>query len=134
MVQLGKKNNWLPWLYSYPMVAILATLTFFAALAVWERLLVEREMNERRMAAEVKQREALQRQAALETEVAYFEGERGVEAEIRQHFNVAQVGETVIILTGEVPPSAADTKRDPDTSDDTAWLPWKEWWQTFFSR
>lgn len=101
MPKFGKKKNYTDWLYTRPVLVFLSILIIFVGTAVFERWGVEREMSARRAEADADRAAALVRMANLQERVEYLEGERGIEEEIRKHFDVAREGETVIILTGE---------------------------------
>jgi hypothetical protein len=63
----------------------------------------------------------LNRKSILEEKVEYLSGERGVEEEIRTHFDVAKEGEKVIILMGEdTSPITDEVKESPK--------PWYKFW------
>jgi len=101
MPQFGKKKSYTDWLYTRPVLIFMGTLILFLGVAAFERFAVERDMYARRIAAEKALQEAQLRKASIEEQVEYLEGERGIEEEIRKHFDVAREGETVIILMGE---------------------------------
>lgn len=101
MVQFGKKKNYTDWLYTRPVLFFLGILILMMGVSVFQRFGVERDMYARRITAEKEYQEALERKVELEEKVEYLEGERGIEEEIRKHFDVAREGEQVIILMGE---------------------------------
>ena len=101
MVTFGKKKNYTDWLYTRPVLAFLALLIIFLGVAAFERFGVERDMYARRLSAEEELNKALDRKDDLQGQVEYLEGERGIEEEIRKHFDVAREGETVVILMGD---------------------------------
>lgn len=101
MPQFGKKKSYTDWLYTRPVLVFLGFLILFVGYAVFERWSVEQDMSARRAEAEAERNAALVRMADLQEKVDYLEGERGIEEEIRKHFDVAREGETVVILTGE---------------------------------
>lgn len=121
MPKFGKKKSYTDWLYTKPVVLFLAALIIFMGVAVFGRFGVEREMYARRIAAEEELTKAEARKADLEEEVLYLEGERGIEEEIRKHFDVAREGETVVILTGEEVPEEGHNIPEPE--------PPKRWYQ-----
>ena len=101
MPTFGKKKSYADWLYSRPVIVVLVILVVLMTVAVFKRFGVEREMYARRMAAEQEMQAALERKKSIAEQVEYLEGERGIEEEIRKHFDVAREGETVVILMGE---------------------------------
>lgn len=124
MPRFGKPKSYTDWLYSRPAVAFVAMLVIFIGVAAFERYSVEQEMSARRMAAEAELEKAQVRKEALERQVEYLESERGIEEEIRKHFDVAREGEQVIILMGESAP--------PASADNTVTAPaprWYEFWR-----
>lgn len=124
MATFGKKSNYTDWLYSRPAIAILAVLVLFTATAVFERFKVERQMYARRAAAEQELQAAAERKESIKEQVEYLEGERGIEEEIRKHFDVAREGETVIILMGEDPEASTGEEGTPPPPPK-----WYEFWQ-----
>lgn len=124
MPTFGKKKSHMDWLYTRPMLAILSILILLVGYAVFSRLMIERDMYARRLAAEQELQEATERQVALTEKVEHLEGERGIEEEIRKHFDVAREGETVVILTGDEAVSTTST-RTPTTSAPR----WYEFWR-----
>ena len=101
MPQFGKKKSYTDWLYTRPVLFFLAGLIIFLGTAVFERFWVERDMYARQVAAEAALQSAKDHKADLEKQVQYLEGERGMEEEVRKHFDVAREGETVVILMGD---------------------------------
>lgn len=124
MARFGKKDTWMERAASAPVLLVLGLLIVLAAWALWERVVVEREMAARRATIEAKRSEILARQTELESRVLYLEDKRGVEAEIRQHFDVAREGEKVIILTGEPHRPITTTTTVATTTAPTTWLQW----------
>ncbi len=124
MPQFGKKKSYTDWLYTRPVLIFVGCLILFLGVAVYERFGVERDMYARRIAAEAALREAQERKASIEEQVQYLEGERGIEEEIRKHFDVAREGETVVILMGDneevVPETVAAT--EPESK-------WYQFWR-----
>ena len=101
MAKFGKKKSYTDWLYTRPVLVFVGGRIIFLGVAVFERFGVERDMYARRISAEAELSETAQRKENLNTQVEYLEGERGIEEEIRKHFDVAREGETVVILMGE---------------------------------
>lgn len=123
MVQFGRKKGFTDYFYSKPVIAVLVIIAGFLSVSVFERYQIEREMSARRLAAEQEYQNLQQRQAELEKKVNYLEDERGIEEEIRKHFDVAKTGEKVVILLGE-----------DEVADETAATPepekrWYEFWR-----
>ena len=98
MASFGKKKTITDYLYSKPVILILIIIAGFMSVAVYQRFNVEREMAERKAEVVREREELLQRKAELEERVEYLSGERGIEEEIRKHFDVAKEGEQVVII------------------------------------
>lgn len=124
MTQFGKKKGYTDWLYTRPVLIFMGCLILFLGVAVFERFGVERDMYARRINAEQTLQEAQKRKAAIEEQVEYLEGERGIEEEIRKHFDVAREGETVVILMGKEEADAplAVTEPEPEPR-------WYQFWR-----
>ena len=101
MASFGKKRRITDYLYSRPVLVILGILVVFLSVAVYARFTVEREMAQRKHETEQKKAQLMERKNQLEQRVEYLSGERGIEEEIRKHFDVAKEGEQVIIIVGE---------------------------------
>ncbi len=86
------------WLYSKVTIGVILILCLLMAGSVYKRYQVERQMAERR--AETEQAlEALEDRATIiEEKVGNLENQRGLEAEIRDRFDVAREGEQVVII------------------------------------
>jgi cell division protein FtsB len=122
MASFGKKKKLTDYLYSRPVLAVLGIVVILTAFAVYQRFVVEREMAARRMEVEKEKQELIQRKAELEEKVEYLSGERGIEEEIRKHFDVAKEGEQVVIIVDkEVPDTAAEV----EVKDEK---PWYQFW------
>jgi cell division protein FtsB len=111
MASFGKKKTITDYLYSKPVIAVLLVIAIFMSIAVYHRFTVEREMALRRAEMEKERVELIQRKAELEERVDYLSGDRGIEEEIRKHFDVAKEGEQVVIIVDkgeeqkpEIPP------------------------------
>lgn len=87
--------------YSRITAVVCIVLGIVLLLSVYERYTIEREMAERRHAAEEELVELHARKAELETKVEYVTADHGIEAEIRKHFDVAKEGEQVVIIVDE---------------------------------
>ena len=101
MASFGKKKTVSDYLYSRPVIFVLAVIFVFLSIAVYGRFKVEQDMSDRRQRMESEKKELLERKQVLEEKVEYLGGERGLEEEIRTHFDVAKEGEKVIILMGD---------------------------------
>ncbi len=86
------------WLYSKVTIGLIATLALLVFVSVYKRYQVERQVAERRAAAEAELKELKERAVFLEEKVSHLENERGLEEEIRTRFDVAKEGEQVVII------------------------------------
>ena len=122
MAGFGKKKLLSEYLYSKAVVALLFVVVIFLSFAVHKRYVVEREMYQRHIDINNQKQELIQRKEGLNERVQYLNGERGIEEEIRTHFDVAKPDEKVIILVGEKKVQATTTSTS--TQED----PWYKFW------
>ena len=123
MASFGKKKTLTEYLYSKVVIGALLFVVVMLFIAVYERYSVERQMLRRRIEADKDKAELIERKGELEERVKYLGGERGIEEEIRTHFDVAKEGEKVIILVGE------DPKEEAQEVSETKNAPWYKFWQ-----
>ncbi len=99
--------------YSVPSLVLLLVLCFFSFRSVWgvyqkyaltEQLLSETEAAHEKLSS---------RTGELETATARLATDRGVEEEVRNHFQVARPGEDVVILVDEATTTATSTPPKP---------------------
>ncbi len=121
MASFGKKKRFTEYLYSKPSLFLLGILIIFLSIAVYARFTVEREMAARQYETEQKKAELLERKGELQERVEYLSGERGIEEEIRKHFDVAKEGEQVVIIVGEEKEEAPQPPVAPPK-------PWYQFW------
>lgn len=124
MLDFKRKRQVRGFIFSYFTIAILAVLLFLMAMSVFERFTVEREMASRREEAEMELQALRQRAAALEAQVEYLEDERGMEAEIRDRFDVAKEGEQVVIILEDAGTETEETTEPTKGPDE----PWYKFW------
>lgn len=122
MAGFGKKKKITEYLYSKPSIFILAVIAIFLAFAVYARYTVEREMASRRVEIQVQKQELIDRKAQLEERVEYLSGDRGIEEEIRKHFDVAKEGEQVVIIVDK------QEKATPTPVQVEEIKPWYQFW------
>lgn len=124
MPRFGKKKPLSEYLYTWPVVIVLFLVLIVFASAVWKRFTVEREMAARSQEALAHKAELVERKGSLEKEVQYLSGDRGMEEEIRKHFDVAKDGEQVVVLVGK------DAKENTATSTEqkSPEKPWYQFW------
>jgi cell division protein FtsB len=128
-MSLGKeKRTWSSLAYSRVTLAIMLVLIVLLAFSVKERYRIEREMAQRRAETEEELTDLKARKAGLTDQVEYLKNDAGVEAEIREHFDVAKEGERVVIIvdrTDETDPVASTTMDEDD--HESFWsrlIPW----------
>jgi len=122
MAGFGKKRKITEYFYSKTVIAVLLVIIVFLSISVYERFTVEREMVLRHDQAQKEMQELLQRKATLEERVEYLSGERGIEEEIRKHFDVAKEGEKVIIIVDD---KESETKVEAEVPQEK---PWYQFW------
>jgi len=122
MASFGKKKKITEYLYSKPGIGVLFIIIIFLSISVYERYTVEREMAERRNETELHKQQLLERKDTLDERVEYLSGDRGIEEEIRKHFDVAKEGEKVIILVGD--DKEESTIQEPIVEN----KPWYKFW------
>ncbi len=88
-------------LYSRWVVLGIFLLAAFFLTAVYDRYIVAIEMKEKLDVKRAEFDELNQRAQALESKVKYLEGDRGIEEELRNRFDVIKEGEQVVILLDE---------------------------------
>lgn len=125
MLSFYQKRKWKNFLHSKFVLLALVLLCIPLGISVFERYQVEREMAERRLEMEAERTALELRKAKLNERVRYLEDERGVEAEIRRHFDVAKEGEQVVIIYDDETKSAVATSGKPAPSPE----PWYMFWR-----
>jgi cell division protein FtsB len=104
MLEFYQKKSWRSLFKSWWFVGVLAAICLLMLYVVYDRYTIERDMASRRAAAEASLQQLEERRAHIEDKVQYLSSDRGIEAEMRRNFDVAQPGEqVVIILDPEVP-------------------------------
>ena len=112
-------------LQSHITLVILLLLLIPLLLSVHERYQMEREMAAKRAEIEVELNELRARKASLEETVLYLQDERGIESEIRRHFDVAKEGEQVVIIIDEEEIPALATTSEPRLEPSPWWMFWR---------
>lgn len=106
-------------LFSRITLVVLLVPIVFLGFSVFDLLQKEREVSKRRIEREGELHRLHERAAVLEAKVEMLKSDRGIEAEIRDRYDVAKEGETVVvILEKEVPTKSPDDsvgKRDKDS-------------------
>jgi len=122
----GKKQTWQKVVYSRITLAVVLLLCAALSLSVYDRYTIEREMAARLSDKEKELQKVQKRQSELEKQVEYLSDERGVEAEIRKHFDVAKEGEQVIVLVdnniNNATTSRVEKPKSQESSGFWSWL------------
>ena len=124
MMDFQRKRKLKNLVFSYVTIVALLIMIVFMAQSVWERFTVEREMSERRHEVERELHDLKLRAAALESQVEYLEDERGVEAEIRNRFDVVKEGEQVVIILDD----ESTNEGEAETQAPAEAVPWYKFW------
>ena len=123
MARFGSKKHYTEYLYTKPVVFLLGILTVLLGHAVYDRYVVAREMAQRQAETEKTYTELLEKKEYLKKKVDYLSGTRGIEEEIRKHFDVAQEGEQVVILVGDEKDEEAQAEKPLEKP-----RPWYKFW------
>lgn len=112
-------------LHSHITLVVLLLLLIPLVISVHERYQVERDMAARRAEIEDELDALRARKTTLEERVNYLQDDRGIESEIRRHFDVAKEGEQVVIIIDEEEnvPATTTTTRLPLPA------PWWMFWR-----
>lgn len=101
--------------YTQGVILALALLVGWSAYVRYD---IAMEMSDRRIIAEQQATVLEARKQALEEQVEYLSGERGIESEMRKQFDVALEGEQVVVIVeeesneSEVMPLSTTTDRE----------------------
>ncbi len=125
MLEFYKQKRWWTVLQSPIVIIVLLILVIVLGREVYERYTIEREMADRRLEVESQLDELTERRDALKEKVEYLSNERGIEAEMRRNFDVAQEGEKVIIILEDE--SQANVEPIPVASEPPS-KPWYKFW------
>lgn len=124
MAGFGKKKKITEYLYTKLSILVILIILVILVTAVSKRFTVERDMAQREMDSQKAKQELQERKKILEERVEYLSGERGIEEEIRKHFNVAKPGEKVIVLVGDDGDGIVKETITPAVED----IPWYKFW------
>jgi len=129
MSLLRKKQWWHNVIILRVLFLVLLILCFLLTKSVFDRFMIERDMSSRRAVAEEELNELLDRKAGLEEKVEYLREERGIESEIRKHFDVAKEGEQVVVLLDDerndkTEPATTTVNEDKKSSLFSRLFPW----------
>lgn len=122
MFDFHEKRKIKSWVYSNLSIGVLVVLIAFMFVSVFERYQKERETAEKRVERTADLHELEARAAALEAKVEEAESVRGMEAEIRNRYDVAKEGEEVVIIIDEKSDGQESTTRvqeEPEVTEDS---------------
>lgn len=101
MLDFHEKRKLKSWIYSKPTAVLVLIAAVLLSFSVHERYVAERE-TARKSAERIEElRQLEERASVLDSEVRRLKSERGIEAEIRDRFEVAKKGEQVVIIVGD---------------------------------
>jgi cell division protein FtsB len=126
MLQFYQKRTWRGFFRSWGFVGVLTFACFFMLWAVYDRYAIEQEMSVKRAEADATLQELQERKETIEEKVKYLSSDRGIEAEMRRNFDVAQPGEQVVIIVDPKKPEDGDM---PVTPPPPPPKPWYLFWQ-----
>ena len=118
---LATRSSWSRIVHSPLVLIVCVCITVYMSTVVYAQWQKEREWNARVVVREEEVRAARELHETLQARVAYAESESGKEAYIRQSFDVAASGETLIILP--------ETKQEAQAPVATSTAPAPTWWQ-----
>lgn len=122
-----KRSKFKQYLYSPITSGLLCLVALFLGINVYERYEVASDMSNRASDIAVELDHLQERQQQLQERVEYLADDRGREAEIRKHFDVAREGERVVIIVDDEVQSAvagaSTTEFDAEES-----RPWYKFW------
>ena len=121
MLQFYEKRSWRVILKSWWFVGVLGVVCLFLLYVVYDRYTIERDMAQRREDAEQKLETLKTRKASIEDKVEYLGSERGIEAEMRRNFDVAQPGEQVVIILDPEEDAGTVEPLSPVVTDTPPW-------------
>jgi len=135
MFDFHEKRKIRSFLYSkWVVLSILIVSAFFVS-AVYDRYVVASEMKAKLEVKRAELKELEQRAQALEAKVQYLEGERGIEEELRNRFDVIKEGEQVVILLderrkeGQVPVSLGGVAPTSEDTSEKSFFDFLKFWQ-----
>jgi len=126
MLEFYQKRGWRGVLLSWWFVGVLGVACLLMAYVVYDRYTIERDMAGRRAEAEAQLQALEERRAAIDDKVQYLSSERGIEAEMRRNFDVAQPGEQVVII---LDPEKPDNNIQPLSTTSVEIVPWYRFWR-----
>ena len=118
MFDFHEKRKMKTFFYSNYSVGIIVILIILLSFSVFERFSVERQMKEKRNVQEEELKALEERAAMLEERVEHMAGERGIEEELRNRFDVVKTGEQVVIIVDETTGSDVEDSKVSSEEED----------------
>ena len=119
MFDFHEKRKIRSFLYSKWVVFSILGVSLLFGTAVYDRYTVAEEMKAKLETKKKELAELEHRAQALESKVRYLEGERGIEEELRNRFDVVKEGEQVVILLDERGEKEAVSVSESTTTSNT---------------
>ncbi|MDQ3089661.1 MAG: septum formation initiator family protein [bacterium] len=120
MRELQKKQILKRRMYSIPALILLLVLVLLTVRGTWQVLEKRAESIKYVEALEERSKILEERKRELDEEVDYLETEAGIDEEIKERFNVAKMGEKVVIIVDPKPIATTTLSED---------VPWyKRFW------
>ena len=108
-------------LYAKPVMLALLLPIGFLSYAAWNAYETARETTERREELTEELAALTSQAAALEEDIAELEDPRGIEAALRQQYDVAKEGEEVIVLIAEAGASEEELIEPQEEAQERSW-------------
>ncbi len=129
MFDFHEKRRIKSWLYSHTSIAVLFVFIIFMSISILERFEKEREMAAKRAESAAELKQMRERAATLGAKVREAESQRGLEAEIRDRYDVAKEGEQVVVIVDEAREQATTSTARPPSRPAPSFLEYLKFWQ-----
>jgi cell division protein FtsB len=130
MLRFYQEKSWKLFFRSPLMAMILFLVILILMSAVYDRFVIERDMATRRNELEGDLQRLEVRKMQLKEQVDYLSHERGIEAEMRRNFDVAQAGEKVVIILDDET-SDIQPLQPLEVINEVRSSPWYLFWNNF---
>ena len=98
MVQFSHKRDPMRLMWRRLLALVLLGLVAFAVQGVWSVYKKAQDSGNLKMEAQAKLDDLKKRELELRTDISNLRSDRGIEAELRERYNLAAAGESVIII------------------------------------
>lgn len=123
MLEFYEKRRLKRLLYSKWAIALLVIIILIFLNGVWNIFQKERSTDIKRDMAKEELDKLVEREQSLQSEIDRLGTERGVEEEIREKFNVARVGEEIVVIID----APEDDRVLGEREEKNFWLKILEW-------